>query len=106
LLDFLGNLFNFKKEQPTELPCPNCGEKITLNAEYCKNCGLNTSFFMRKCYKCGEFNDLAASTCFKCSQHFNSRAIKKEEIVFRCPICGHRSESFFVICPICGARSV
>ena len=87
--------------------CPSCKSDITLDMERCPKCGVHvSSMFRMKCPKCQTLNDLKAKKCTKCGYDFEAELSRAEKTVYRCPICGYKSESFLTSCPACGTRFV
>ena len=85
--------------------CPNCETKVTLDMERCPKCGVHIkAMFRKKCPNCTTANELDAIECTKCGYNFEEEYARAKKTVYRCPICGYKSEAFLTRCPACGTR--
>lgn len=48
--------------------CPNCSNKININAKFCKYCGNSTISRIRYCSNCGSELTEGANFCIECGE--------------------------------------
>ncbi|MBN2478549.1 zinc ribbon domain-containing protein [Candidatus Micrarchaeota archaeon] len=105
LFDVIKRAFKKNPYAGVKKECPNCGAEITLDMERCPKCGVRiSSMFKKKCPKCKALNDLTAVVCEKCGYSFARELERAAKRVYKCPICGYKSEAYLTKCPACGTR--
>lgn len=95
--------------------CPNCKERVPVDAEFCKKCGENIPI---NCSKCGE--SVTGRFCEKCGNdnlvsdeitdgnfaqsQKNISENNNDEFPEFCPMCGNGLNSNASFCAVCGAK--
>lgn len=66
------------------IECMECGKQISDKSDVCPNCGCPTSESLRQIER---------------EQH-------KEDLIYKCPICGFDNKGKTLKCPVCGYAKV
>jgi len=96
---FAGALPQSTKTEPTsEFSCPECHQKIAVDAKFCPQCGHQQVVF-NQCAKCGKNLTPNARFCSRCGAAVEDTAQTKI-----CPTCGNENLADSVYCNECGEK--
>jgi predicted amidophosphoribosyltransferase len=96
---FAGALPNSpKKEDRQETSCPDCSQKIPVDAKFCPQCGHQQLVF-NQCAECGKNLTPSAKFCSRCGKKVEETSQPKS-----CPNCGNDNISDSIFCNECGEK--